>query len=86
MALLWQSLMHPGNSLFLIRFLQEKLHLEISKNIDDTRHFVPKPKWHSVTLAILSNYQGTLDELLCNYTSPSLNQSPAKRILGGTIL
>ena len=41
--------------------------------IDDTRQFVPEPKWHSVTPPpppILSNYKGTLDELLCNYTIP----------------
>ena len=34
------------------------------KNIVDTRHVVLKPKWHSVTPAILSNYKETLDELL----------------------
>ena len=39
-------------------------------NTDDARHFVHKPKWHSVTPAILSNYKGTLDEILCIYTTP----------------
>ena len=38
--------------------------------IDDTRHFVPEPKWHSLTPAILSNYKRTLDELLSNCTIP----------------
>ena len=32
----------------------------IKSNIKDTRHFIPKPKWHAVTSTSLSHYKLTL--------------------------
>ena len=42
----------------------------IKSNIKDTRHFIPKPKWHAVTSTPLSHYKLTLDELLCKLDIP----------------
>ena len=42
----------------------------IKSNIKDTRHFIPKPKWHAVTSTSLSHYKLTLDELLCKLDIP----------------
>ena len=39
-------------------------------NIKDTRHFIPKPKWHAVTSTSLSHYKLTLVELLCKLDIP----------------
>ena len=33
-------------------------------NIDDTRYFIPKPKWHAVNYDTLSNYKLALDNML----------------------
>ena len=32
--------------------------------IDDTRYFIPKPKWHAVNSDTLSNYRLALDNML----------------------
>ena len=42
----------------------------IKSNIKDTQHFIPKPKWHTVTSTSLSLYKLTLDELLCKLDIP----------------
>ena len=33
-------------------------------NIDDTRYFIPKPKWHAVNSDTLSNYRLALNNML----------------------
>ena len=65
------------NWLFAVQRYSSSLHKEkdslpiIKNNIKDTRHFIPKPKWHAVTSTSLSHYKLTLDELLCKLDIPA---------------
>ena len=48
-----------------------EISLSVSlSNIDDTRYFIPKPKWHAVNSDTLSNYRLALDNMLNSFDIP----------------